>query len=299
MCPLAAPRRGWRGERRRRGQRSPALEGRRGAGAPGRAQDAGHGVARPARGASAEARGVPAGGAVPAHGSAARRLREAPGFPLGSATAPPAAAPSPRSARTPGFSAQRAGSPGARVPRAKLGRGDSDPSAAHPLLRSSPRRGAPQSRGPRPGRLDPAPATGTKGNKTASNPPSRFRRDLTRRRRRSAGRWDSEEGARRRTPQRLPARGSDVKAPPPPRPGVPALPPPGAQGGREGMRRGPRGRGRGSWTLTRSTEAGGSRRGARDVGTDSAGLARYQVGSGGGRRKLTSKWGAGLDRKKG
>lgn len=65
------------------------------------------------------------------------------------------------------------------------------------------------------------------------------------------------------------------------------------------MRRGPRGRGRGSWTLTRSTEAGGSRRGARDVGTDSAGLARYQVGSGGGRRKLTSKWGAGLDRKKG
>ncbi|XP_045847388.1 translation initiation factor IF-2-like [Meles meles] len=96
--------------------------------------------------------------------------------------------PQPGSAPTPGSSAPRAVPPRARAPRAKLGRGDGDLRAAHPLLRSSPLRGEPGSRSPRPGRLDPAPATGTKGNKTSSNPPSRFRRDFPRRGR-EVGLW--------------------------------------------------------------------------------------------------------------
>ena len=131
-------------------------------------------------------------------GAATRRLREAlesPSWEPRAGTAPPADVPSLGSARTPGFSTQRAGSPGERAPRAKLGRGDGDPGGAHPLLRSSPLRGEPQARGPRPRRLDSARVTGTKGNKISSNPPSRFRRDFHRRRRRATGRWDFGEGA--------------------------------------------------------------------------------------------------------
>lgn len=154
-------------------------------------------------------------------GAATRRLRkalESPSWEPRARTAPPADVPSLGSARTPGFSTQGAGSPGARAPRAKLGRGDGDPGGAHPLLRSSPLRGEPQARGPRPRRLDPARVTGTKGNKISSNPPSRFRRDFHRRRRRATGRWDFGEGALGR-----------AGAP------VPTSPGPGPEQGRQGF----------------------------------------------------------------
>lgn len=177
------------GGRRREAHLILALEEPLGKGWPRRLQNAVRAAVRPGRGAAADARGVSAGSEVSVCGSTTSRLREAPGsLPgvQGSRRAPPADAPSPGSAWTPGFSGPRAGSPGARAPRPKLGRRGRDPDAGHSSGRPPPLRGEPQPSGPQPRRRDPAPATGTKGNKTSRNPPSRFRRDLTLRRRRAA-----------------------------------------------------------------------------------------------------------------
>ena len=169
-------------------------------------------MAGPGRGASAEARGVSAGSAVPVRRSAARRLREAPGFPSGvwgrgkrRPRAPPAPAQPGR------LGAQRSGrAPPGRGRRAQSWATGTVTSARRILCCARLRSGGspgPAARGPRPGRLDPTPAAGTKGNKTASNPPSRFRRDFTRRGR-EVGLWGG--GAR-----------ADAPAPagPQPRPG--------------------------------------------------------------------------------
>lgn len=274
---------------------SPALEGPLGKGVPRRAANAERGVVRPGRGASVEARGVSAGSAVPVRGSAARRLREAsgslPGV-QGSRKTPPEDTPSPGSAQTPGFSAQRAGCPRAQAPRPKLGHGDGDPNAVHPLWRSPWPWEEPQSRGPQPRRLDPAPATGTKGNKTSCNPPHAFGETLpaaaraqriggTLGRGRAGGhpspyQTPAASGAATSRLLRLPFRGFPLRPPPPALPsevtetfscsGEGGVPLPTEGGGTQGGSH--RGRGRGSWTLTRRTEAGRSERGAREVGAD-------------------------------
>lgn len=307
VCPLAELRRGLKGEKKGRGGRRPQSPPEPGAGRIAGEGGARQGPQRGARGrrsgASAEARGV---SAVPKRHSVrspsatrpptvSGRLRgpflgSLPGV-QGSRKAPPADAPRPGSAATPGFSAQRAGSPGAQLPRPKLGSGDADPNAGHPLWRSPLLRGEPQPRSPQPRRLAPAPAAGTKGNKSSRKPPSRFRRHFTRRRRRAAGRWDREEGARRRPPQPLPPRAasraaaSASSAAPSAAP-LAVSPPPAlpsevtetfscsgeAGGGLCPRREAGRGAGvaaRGRWTLTRRTEAGRGERGAQEPGAGS------------------------------
>lgn len=219
MCPLGGLRRGLKGEKGGggRGRQSPPEPGAgRAAGAGGARQSPQRGARGRRPGASAEARGVSAGGAVLERRSASTASGRLRGPFLGSGSRGERRLrplpPNPGSAATPGFSAQRAGSPGAQPPRPKLGSGDADPNAGHPLWRSPLLRGEPQPRSPQPRRLALAPAAGTKGYKSSCRPPSRFRRHFTRRRRRAAARWDREEGARRRPPQPLPPRAASRAA---------------------------------------------------------------------------------------
>lgn len=154
-----------------------------------------------------------------------------PGVPFlgvrGSGTAPPAEAPSPGCARAPGSQRSR------RPPRGRGRRAQSWAAGTAPparrILCCAPlgSGGSPGSLGPRPGRPDPVPAPGTKGDKA---PPILLHvlERLYRRRRRAPGRWDFGKGARGRTPQPPPTPGrvpgSVVKASPPPPPPPPRLP---------------------------------------------------------------------------
>ncbi|XP_046493694.1 basic proline-rich protein-like isoform X2 [Equus quagga] len=156
-----------------------------------------------------------------------------PGIPFlrvrGSGTAPPAEAPSPGCARAPGSQRSR------RPPRGRGRRAQSWAAGTAPparrILCCAPlgSGGSPGSRGPRPGRPDPVPAPGTKGDKA---PPILLHvlERLYRRRRRAPGRWDFGEGARGRTPQPPPTPGrvpgSVVKASPPTPTSASAAPPP-------------------------------------------------------------------------
>lgn len=220
---------GGRGGRRAKVHLSPAPQGGRGKGAPRRALNADRRVAGPGRGTSAEARGVSAGSAVPACGSAALRLREAPGFPSAAGSrgkrrprAPPAPAQPGR------LGSQRSG-------RAPPGRGRRAQSWAAGTVTSARRIlcCAPLRSGGSPGPAAPGPAASIRPQPPAQReikPPPIPLHAFGETFPAAAGRWDFGEGARRRTPQPLPAPGrvpgSDVKASPPPPPRLP--PPPSA-----------------------------------------------------------------------
>lgn len=190
---------GGRGGRRAKVHLSPAPQGGRGKGAPRRSLNAERRVAGPGRGASAEARGVSAGSAVPACGSAALLLREAPGFPSAAGSRGkrrPRAPPAPAQPGRLGSQRSRRPPPG-RGRRAQSWAAGTATSARRILCC------APLRSGGSPGPAAPGPAASIRPQPPAQReikPPPIPLHAFGETFPAAAGRWDFGEGARRRTP---------------------------------------------------------------------------------------------------